>query len=54
MRQRTVSLLGILLLGVLVLSAAPRHRAPAQSGQVEELKVAIHEWAVPTKGGAST
>lgn len=49
MRQRTISLLGILLLGVLVLSAAPRYPTAARSGQVEELKVAIHEWAVPTK-----
>jgi virginiamycin B lyase len=50
MRPRTISLLGILLLGVLVLSAAPRYRTPVRSGNVEELKVTIREWAVPTKG----
>jgi virginiamycin B lyase len=50
MKTRPVAFLGVLLLGVVVLSAAPRHRGPAKSDGVEELKVTIREWAVPTKG----
>jgi virginiamycin B lyase len=50
MKRRTLSIVALVFLGVLVALAAPKHHAPAQPGDVTELKVTIHEWAVPTKG----
>jgi virginiamycin B lyase len=38
------------MVAVLVALASPRHRPPAEPGDITELKVTIHEWAVPTKG----
>jgi virginiamycin B lyase len=51
MSLRTFGILGIILVGVLVALASPRHRPPAQPGDVTTLNVTIKEWAVPSKGG---
>lgn len=51
MSLRTLGILGIILVGVLVALASPRHRPPAQPGDVTTLNVTIKEWAVPSKGG---
>ena len=50
MRGRTLGIAGIVMVGVLMALASPRHHSPAQPGDVTELKVTIREWAVPTKG----
>ncbi len=50
MKNRTLAIAGIVLLGVLLALASPRYRPPAQPGEVTNLKVTIREWAVPTKG----
>jgi len=50
MKLRSFAVIGIVMLGVLVALAAPRHRAPAPPGDVTNLKVTIQEWAVPTRG----
>jgi virginiamycin B lyase len=50
MSLRTLGVLGIIMIGVLVALASPRHHAPTMPGDVAELKVTIREWAVPTKG----
>lgn len=50
MKNRTLAILVIVLVGVLVALASPRHRTPTQPGDVADLKVTITEWAVPTKG----
>lgn len=50
MKNRTLAIFAIVFLGVLVALASPRHRPPAQPGDVTTLNVTIHEWAVPTKG----
>lgn len=51
MSFKSLGILGLILVGVLVALASPRHRPPTQPGDVTELRVTIHEWAVPTKGG---
>ena len=50
MKHRTLAIIAIVLLGVLFALASPRHHAPAQPGDVTELRITIREWAVPTKG----
>jgi virginiamycin B lyase len=50
MSFKSLGILGIILVGVLVALASPRHHPPMQPGDVADLKVTIHEWAVPTKG----
>jgi virginiamycin B lyase len=50
MKNRSLAIGALVLLGVLMALASPRHRAPGQPGDVTELKVTIHEWSVPTKG----
>jgi virginiamycin B lyase len=50
MKNRTLASFAIVLLGVFVALAAPKHRPPAEPGTVTTLNVTIHEWAVPTKG----
>ncbi len=50
MKNRTLAIVAIVLVGVLVALASPRHHAPAQTGDVPDLNVTIREWAVPTKG----
>ena len=50
MKGRTLAIAGIILMGVLLALASPRHRPPEQPGEVTDLKVMIREWAVPTKG----
>lgn len=50
MKLRNFAVIGVVMVGVLVALASPRHHAPAQPGDVTDLKVTIHEWAVPTKG----
>jgi virginiamycin B lyase len=50
MKTLTLGILGLLLVGVLMALASPKHRPPAQPGDVAELKVKIREWSVPTKG----
>lgn len=49
-KKRTLAIVAIVLVGVLVALASPRHHAPTQPGDVADLKVTIREWAVPTKG----
>jgi len=51
MRLRTFGIFSIIMVAVLVALASPRHRPPAQPGDVTALNVTIHEWAVPSKGG---
>jgi virginiamycin B lyase len=50
MKNRTLAIAAIVLVGVLVALASPRHHSPTQPGDVTELKVTIREWDVPTKG----
>jgi virginiamycin B lyase len=50
MKNRTLAIVAIVLVGVLVALASPRHHAPAQPGDVPDLNVTIREWTVPTKG----
>lgn len=50
MSKRTLAIVALILVGVLVALASPRHHAPTQPGDVTDLKVTIREWAVPTKG----
>jgi virginiamycin B lyase len=50
MRNRTLGIVALVLVGVFMALASPRHRPPAQPGDVTELKVTIREWTVPTKG----
>jgi virginiamycin B lyase len=50
MKNRTLAVFAIVLLGVLVALAAPKRHVPSQPGDVTALNVTIHEWAVPTKG----
>lgn len=50
MKNRTLAVSTVVLLGVLVAIAAPEHHAPGQPGDVTKLNVTIHEWDVPTKG----
>lgn len=50
MRNRTLGIVALVLVGVFMALASPRHRPPAQPGDVADLKVTIREWSVPTKG----
>ena len=50
MKNKSLAIGVLILLGVLMASASPTHRALAQPGDVAELKVTIREWSVPTKG----
>jgi len=50
MKHRTFCIPALVLLGVIVSLAAPRHRSPSQPGDVARLQVPIGEFAVPTKG----
>ena len=50
MKLRRLAVIGIVMVGVFVALASPRHRPPAQPDEVTDLKVTIQEWAVPTKG----
>jgi virginiamycin B lyase len=50
MKNRTLAIAAILLVGVLVALASPRHHSPTQPGDVTDLQVTIREWDVPTKG----
>jgi virginiamycin B lyase len=50
MKTRTLGIVALVLVGVFMALASPRHRPPAQPGDVAELKVTIREWPVPTKG----
>jgi virginiamycin B lyase len=50
MKNRTLAIFAFVLLGVFVALASPKHRPPAEPGDVTTLNVTIHEWAVPTKG----
>ena len=50
MKNKSLAIGVLILLGVLMVLASPTHRALAQPGDVAELKVTIREWSVPTKG----
>src|SRR5215472_12248625 len=49
MSLRSLGIPGIVFLAVLVALASPGHHPPARPGDVTQLNVTIHEWAVPTK-----
>src|ERR1700760_2113728 len=51
MRIRTAAIAGVMLAAIFMALALPAHFAPKPGGDVAELKVTIHEWAIPTKGG---
>src|SRR5271169_385998 len=51
MKHKTPTIIAVVLVGVLVALASPRHRIPTQPGEVADLKVTIREWTVPSKGG---
>jgi len=50
MKNRTLGIAALILVCVFIALASPSHHPPAQPRDVAELKVTIHEWAVPTKG----
>jgi virginiamycin B lyase len=51
MRMRCLAVVSVALVGICMALALPAHVAPQPGNDVSELKVTIHEWPVPTKGG---
>ena len=51
MRFKTLGILLVVLVGSIMALALPAHFAPRAGGDIGVLKVTIHEWDVPTKGG---